>query len=381
MLNAVDLFSGIGGMTVALQGIIKPVAYCDTDHHAVAVLVDNMSRGTLPSAPICPDVRMMSRNWLRQNECLSANERVDAVVAGFPCTGFSNAGKRRGFDDRQSGLFYELVRVVKDLRPRLLFLENVASIHGGGLEKVVDSLHSGLGYNLFWCLLSASDVGAPHIRRRWFCVGVKHRYDIPLRIARAKVTDVWSCEPARTDCSIHALQHSRMKLLGNSVVPQCARHAYLHLLDVSRTTVRAISSQPSLQTTQIWPPNGALVRGSRVSMPIPAPPRHHTRHPINIILSSSSFKTSTSKKNRSTLSPIHGNVTLQYWGTPRVSGTRPSTVLTARTRTDLGTQIRFATDTPSVARGCPTSAQFVEWLMGYPPNWTIAATVPRGTTQ
>ena len=64
-LRSLDLFSGIGGLTLALRGIAEPIAYCDIDPAAQAVLADHIARRLLPDAPVCTDVRALTRTWLR----------------------------------------------------------------------------------------------------------------------------------------------------------------------------------------------------------------------------------------------------------------------------------------------------------------------------
>ena len=96
---------------------------------------------------------------------------VDVVCGGFPCQDLSSAGKRTGLEGSRSGLFYELSRVVRMVRPTLWIMENVSGIYSSGLRDVLREV-SDCGYDGFWTTLRASDVGAPHKRARWFFVGV-----------------------------------------------------------------------------------------------------------------------------------------------------------------------------------------------------------------
>ena len=93
---------------------------------------------------------------------------VDILCAGFPCQPFSHAGKREGENDDRA-IFAYIADAVSVLRPGIVVLENVAGILTLGGPGVVGSL-AGLGYDLRWGVVRASDAGAPHRRARWFCV-------------------------------------------------------------------------------------------------------------------------------------------------------------------------------------------------------------------
>ena len=96
-------------------------------------------------------------------------EPVDLICAGFPCQGISVAGKRSGLEDSRSGLWFELLRVCGEVRPRFIVLENSPAIRTNGLRTVLQGLAS-LGYDAVWGNFTAASVGAPHRRNRWFCV-------------------------------------------------------------------------------------------------------------------------------------------------------------------------------------------------------------------
>jgi DNA (cytosine-5)-methyltransferase 1 len=99
--------------------------------------------------------------------------QVDIITAGFPCQDISNAGKREGISGKRSGIYVHVVEAVRVLRPRLVFLENVAAIKTRGLWHVVADLAE-IGYDLRWTCLRASDesVGLAHHRDRWFGLAV-----------------------------------------------------------------------------------------------------------------------------------------------------------------------------------------------------------------
>lgn len=161
LLNGLDLFSGYGGITLALSEYSRPIMYCEVDRYAQSILVSRMDDGSLPFAPIWNDVTTLDGTKFRG--------LVDIVYGGFPCQDISVAGKGAGLEGKRSGLFYEVVRICKEASPQFIFLENVPAIRTRGAIEVQETL-SGLGYDSRWLTLSAAEVGANHKRERWFCL-------------------------------------------------------------------------------------------------------------------------------------------------------------------------------------------------------------------
>ena len=157
MLTALDLFSGYGGISYGLRDYIKPIAYCEIDNYARAILASRISEGELPFAPILRDVRSLR----------GKSGVADIIVGGFPCQDISVAGNGVGLAGERSGLFFEIVRLTKEITPTLVFLENVPAIRTRGLRQVVGAFTE-MGYDCRWTCLSAASVGAPHKRERWF---------------------------------------------------------------------------------------------------------------------------------------------------------------------------------------------------------------------
>jgi len=158
-LYGLDLFSGVGGITKALEDYVQPVTYCENDRYAQAVLLSRMQCMELPTAPIWDDIRTLHAEMLPRT--------VDIIYGGFPCQDISIAGRGAGLAGERSGLFFEVARLVGEIRPRFVFLENVAAIRSRGGAEVVGEL-AGLWYDCRWDVLSAYDVGAPHLRERWW---------------------------------------------------------------------------------------------------------------------------------------------------------------------------------------------------------------------
>ena len=159
MINGLDLFTGIGGITVALNEWVTPVCYCEIEPYCQSVLLQRMQEGDLPKAPIWDDVRSLSKGII--------GEPIDIIYGGSPCQGFSVAGHGKGLEDERSGLFFEIMRLAKEIKPRFIFLENVPAITSRGGLRVVREITS-MGYDCRWCIISAASVGAMHRRKRWF---------------------------------------------------------------------------------------------------------------------------------------------------------------------------------------------------------------------
>ena len=157
-LKSLDLFSGIGGISLALSEYCKTVAYCEIDPYCQGVLLSRMASGHIDNAPIWDDVKTLNGKEL---------EAIGIIVGGFPCQDISIAGNGKGLDGERSGLFFEIVRVAKEIKPKFLFLENVPAITTRGGLQVVREI-TALGYDCRWCVISAASVGALHRRERWF---------------------------------------------------------------------------------------------------------------------------------------------------------------------------------------------------------------------
>lgn len=165
-MNGLDLFSGIGGIAEALCPWVKTIAYCEREPKSIAILLSRMGRGEIDAAPIWDDVSTLSGKHF---DC-----SIDIISGGFPCTDISLAGLRKGLDSDRSGLFWEIVRLTKEIRPKIIFLENVWP----GVKKFVPTIRTqfeAMGYDVRDGYLAASDVGAPHKRQRWFCVAYSNK--------------------------------------------------------------------------------------------------------------------------------------------------------------------------------------------------------------
>jgi DNA (cytosine-5)-methyltransferase 1 len=172
-VNILSLCSGIAGLDLgvklALPGA-RTICYVEQDDYCRRVLLARMSEGVLDPAPLWGDLSTFDgRTW---------RGSVDLVIGGWPCQDISNAGRREGIrEGNRSGLWFEFVRVLREVRPRLFFGENVAALLGRGMEQVLGDL-SALGLDAEWLTLGADDVGAPHRRKRVFLLAYA-RHDEP----------------------------------------------------------------------------------------------------------------------------------------------------------------------------------------------------------
>ena len=161
----ISLFTGYAGFTLGLRlaGInARTVCYVERESYCQSVLQAHIASGCLDDAPIWDDIRTFDgRPW----------RGTDLITAGFPCQPHSMAGKRSLDDNRN--LWPDTLRVISEVEPRYVLLENVPGINVGDAGRtayggtVVGQL-SELGYDAEWGTYSAADAGAPHRRRRWW---------------------------------------------------------------------------------------------------------------------------------------------------------------------------------------------------------------------
>jgi DNA (cytosine-5)-methyltransferase 1 len=159
-VNVLDLFSGIGGFSLGLERAgMRTVAFCEIDPYCRRVLGKHW-----PGVPIYDDVRTLTAVRLAADGIA-----VDVICGGFPCQDISLAGRGAGIAGERSGLWAEYARIIGEIRPRYVIVENVAALLGRGLERVLGDL-AALGFDAEWHCIPASAVGAPHRRDRVWIV-------------------------------------------------------------------------------------------------------------------------------------------------------------------------------------------------------------------
>ena len=371
MLRSLDLFTGVGGITHALRGFATPAMYCEIDTHAQAVLRKLMAGGKLPRAPLHDNVMTLDGTKLRG--------KVDLISAGSPCVGFSSSGKREGFDNEQSGLFVHVVRLIHEIRPPFVFLENVAAIVEHGLDGVLATLTKE-GYNATWVVLYAYHAGSPQHRRRWFCLATRPDAlgkSITSRVAFAPFK--WGREPfARMTAKRVPHFKNRMAMMGNSVVPDLVRAAFcwmysggtMSLADAPRARTMTLrlpeATGPLAPTNRLF----GVMRGGKtyaIAEPRGLPPQPD----LKLVLVPNAVPKPAVLNPATTTEILTKPHALKTWATPRRSITGGARVLTQRCKQDLPTQLRFERGTPNAVRLGYVNPGWVEWLMGFEPGWTL----------
>jgi DNA (cytosine-5)-methyltransferase 1 len=221
-MRALSLFSGIGGLDIAADWCdIEPVLFCEIDPYARAVLAKQW-----PEVPIHPDIRTLDATALE----------VGIVYGGFPCQDLSTAGKGEGLTGERSGLWYEMLRVIGECRPRWVLVENVVGAINLALDTIAVGLETG-GYKVWPYVVPALAFGALHRRERLFVVGCRADDipDIDLQGElqpkggledkwRRSVHNPWRRGERGVARVVYGVPRSvdRIRVLANAVVPQQA---------------------------------------------------------------------------------------------------------------------------------------------------------------
>ncbi len=166
-LNELALFAGAGGGI--LGGLLcgfRTVCAVEIEPYCREVLMRRQDEGHIEPFPIWDDVRTFrGEEW---------RGVVDIVTGGFPCQDISVAGNGAGLDGERSGLWKEFARIVREVRPRYVLVENSPALTTRGLDRVLGDL-AAMGYDAEWGVLGAIDAGAPHVRNRiWIVANAGH---------------------------------------------------------------------------------------------------------------------------------------------------------------------------------------------------------------
>lgn len=232
-----SLFSGIGGLELGLErsGLVSETVWqVEIDPARRAVLARHW-----PRAEQFIDVRTVGKLSQTDSESVRYDlQPVEVICGGFPCQDLSDASRGRGggIDGKRSGLWREYVRIVRELRPAIVVVENVAGAAARKwLPPVRQHLHV-LGYRTRALRVDAADVGAPHARARVFVVGYANAHPQPARSLNGQVGGVFTSptlggrwrEPKPGVLRVanglsRGLDNSaRLEMLGDAVVPDCA---------------------------------------------------------------------------------------------------------------------------------------------------------------
>lgn len=211
-----DLFSGIGGFSLGLERAgMRTVAFCEIEPWCRRILARHW-----PSVPCYTDVRELSADRLKADGIIA-----DVICGGFPCQDISSAGLKLGISGKRSGLWVEYARLVREIRPRFVIVENVSALLARGIDTVLGDLAS-FGYDAEWHSISASVVGAPHARER-----------------------IWIIAYPNGDSKPAISEHDemgRMSANGDAYAQRWIQPIALHL-------ARAGRQQESIPWNEVWP--------------------------------------------------------------------------------------------------------------------------------
>ena len=159
-LKLLDTFAGIGGFSYAAEKLVggfKTVQFIEIDPYCQQVLNKNF-----PNIPIHDDITTYR----------AKPHSADIITGGFPCTDISQAGRREGITETtRSGLWFQLIRTIRMVRPKYFILENVSAILANGMDIVLRDIYETGLYECEWCCIPSSFVGACHQRDRWWLLG------------------------------------------------------------------------------------------------------------------------------------------------------------------------------------------------------------------
>ena len=209
-LRVLDLFSGIGGFSLGLERAqlegaqydgFETVAFCEIEEYPRRVLAKHW-----PDVPCYTDVRDLTAGQLA-DDGIGA---IDVITGGFPCQDISTAGKQAGMSEgTRSGLWSEIVRLVGELRPQFVIVENVANLlsgpserPGGWFSRVLGDL-AALGYDAEWEIIPASSMLHEHRRERVWVVAYAHEVLRPILEESFKIRSAWQHSPSMGQRSIH----------------------------------------------------------------------------------------------------------------------------------------------------------------------------------
>jgi len=157
-LNFLDLFSGIGGFRLGAE--MAGLEFKNEFHSDIEEFPNKVYSKHFPNSIQLGDIRNINGHGLKKEY---GSDWI--ITGGFPCQDISIAGKGAGLSGSRSGLWFEMQRIIGELRPRYAIMENVPALTFRGLDRVLGSL-ADIGYDAEWTVISARDIGASHLRKR-----------------------------------------------------------------------------------------------------------------------------------------------------------------------------------------------------------------------
>lgn len=234
-MRELALFAGAGGGI--LGGLLlgwRTVCAIELDPFCRKVLLARQRDGHLEHFPIWDDVRTFDGKPWRGS--------VDIVSGGFPCQDISAAGKKKGITGSRSSLWLQMARIIGEVRPQKVYVENSPDLIHRGLGSLLGSLSS-MGFSARWGVVGARHAGAPHKRDRLWILGNADSKSKPAQpfddeaprmqaVGSDSRIDWWNAEPVldRVDDGV-ADRLDRLRALGNGQVPAVAALAWRILND------------------------------------------------------------------------------------------------------------------------------------------------------
>lgn len=390
MLNSIDLFSGLGGIAHALRGLVSPLVYCDHDPVCRATIEARIAAGDLVDAPIVIEVQDT-----RAILAAVGDHTVDMIISSSSCVGFSTTGTRAGLRHPETKLFLDVLDLLHKVRAPMLFMENVGAIltsNGGRDYRAILRRFASMGYRVTWCVLTAEHVGGWHRRRRWFALAYKPAavrglvLRLPRGVSIRRFRWTQSLKPVETvalprracgegDAWLVSDGNRRMKMLGNAVVPDCTRLAFLYLFSggaVKDVTARrlvhaqfvAVREPFSFGSTAVYPSFGVSSTKGVVYEHAAGSLGYKPAH-LGLRIDP---RRGSSPSSRLRKDAVQNRMIMDRYMTPRAQNLGHCNNPTQRCLGDLGTQLRYMTGVPHFHGH--VNPRFVEFLMGYPPHWT-----------
>ena len=217
-MKFIDLFAGIGGFRLALEQYgCKCVFSSEIDKFCCETYMENF--GDYPSG----DITKIDENDIPDH---------DILCGGFPCQPFSISGKQLGFEDTRGTLFFDIIRIIKVKKPKIVFLENVANLTKHNESNTIDlmvKLLDSEGYNVNFKVLNASDYGVPQNRKRVYFVCFRKdlnvvKFDYPKKHIETKhVIDILECNNIPSNLFVDNNKITNIKKDYTSVIDDVCR--------------------------------------------------------------------------------------------------------------------------------------------------------------
>lgn len=386
----IDLFSGLGGFSLALKPALKTIAYCEIDQICKNILQKHMKNRDIHNAPIFDDINKFTYNVfqtrntkeIRETNKISKKSKINKIenkenkepsvlTAGFPCQDISVANiKGKGIHGLKSGLFKQILRIIDEFpQMNACFFENSFMIIKRGFSYVEQELKR-RGFHIKWCFIQGLDVGAYHRRKRWYCLCCRHNIEQELDyIPIENILYPWdSIKNKKRIVRVDHLAHrsgkhsedyndkymTRCQLLGNSIIPQCASYAWntlLHAYKMKNTRTQIILQRKDEEKEKEDFPESFKIPQS---------------FDIDLKLTFSDYDKVHFCKKR--------------WATPtyyawyifsNIQNSRSKTILPLQMYYEINTHIEENDKQKKrYAGNYLSNPEFVENLMGYPSQWT-----------